>query len=145
MNYINFFFEETELFDFPEELIKNRIFNIIRDISKSLGEISIIFCSDEYLIKLNEKYLNHDYYTDIIAFNYGEDDSISGDLFISVDRVRENAVKFKVPFINEITRVVFHGVLHLTGFEDNNPEEKRIMRSREDHYLDGLDLNNFYR
>jgi len=97
-----------------------------------LGDLSYIFCSDEYLIKLNQKYLGHDTYTDIVTFNYSEEDVISGEIYISVDRVKENAVKFKEDFNKELRRVMAHGVLHLLGYNDKSKKEKEEMRTKED-------------
>ncbi len=101
----------------------------------SVGDINIIFCSDDYLLNVNKEYLNHDYYTDIITFNYNEQDEISGDLFVSVDRVVENAVSNDIGFENELKRVMAHGVLHLVGYNDKTDEEVKEMRSKEDYYL----------
>lgn len=140
MNYVNFFFEGTEVFEFPENIIKEQIFNILGDDSKTCGEISVIFCNDNFLLELNRKYLQHDYYTDIITFDYSEGDHIGGDLFISVERVNENAGKFNVFFIYELARVIFHGVLHLIGYDDNNSDNKAKMRQMEDNYLKSAQL-----
>lgn len=100
-----------------------------------LGDLSYIFCSDEYLIKLNQKYLGHDTYTDIVTFNYSEEDVISGEIYISVDRVKENAVKFKEDFNKELRRVMAHGVLHLLGYNDKSKNEKEEMRTKEDEKI----------
>jgi len=100
-----------------------------------LGDLSYIFCSDEYLIKLNQKYLGHDTYTDIVTFNYSEEDVISGEIYISVDRVKENAVKFKEDFNKELRRVMAHGVLHLLGYNDKSKKEKEVMRTKEDEKI----------
>ncbi|MGB5229647.1 MAG: rRNA maturation RNase YbeY [Eudoraea sp.] len=100
-----------------------------------LGDLSYIFCSDEYLIKINQKYLGHDTYTDIVTFNYSEEDVISGEIYISVDRVRENAVKFKEDFNKELRRVMAHGVLHLLGYNDKSKNEKEEMRTKEDEKI----------
>lgn len=100
-----------------------------------LGDLSYIFCSDEYLIKLNQKYLGHDTYTDIVTFNYSEEDVISGEIYISVDRVKENAVKFKEDFNKELRRVMAHGVLHLLGYNDKSKKEKEEMRTKEDEKI----------
>ncbi|MGB5428103.1 rRNA maturation RNase YbeY [Eudoraea sp.] len=100
-----------------------------------LGDLSYIFCSDEYLIKLNQKYLGHDTYTDIVTFNYSEEDVISGEIYISVDRVKENAVKFKEDFNKELRRVMAHGVLHLLGYNDKSKKEKEEMRIKEDEKI----------
>ncbi len=128
----------------PVELQKNLVRNYIRDIIISegfrQGEISLIFCNDEYLLDVNRKYLSHDFFTDIITFNYTEDNIISGDLFISIDRVKENADQFIVSFNQELMRVVFHGILHMTGYDDKTEEEKVRMRKRENDYLEKYDL-----
>ncbi|MBR1699600.1 MAG: rRNA maturation RNase YbeY [Bacteroidales bacterium] len=103
--------------------------------ARRLGDISIIFCSDQYILEVNRKYLNHDYYTDIITFDYCEGDLLSGDLFISVDSVRENAAFYGTAFEIELNRVIVHGVLHLIGYDDHTEEEIAQMRSKEDFYL----------
>lgn len=100
------------------------------------GQISVIFCSDPYLLEINRKYLGHDYYTDIITFDYSEDDTISGDLFISVDTVRSNAEFYSADFKDELDRVIVHGVLHLIGYDDHTDEQSAEMRARENHYLE---------
>lgn len=99
------------------------------------GDINIIFCSDNYLLEVNREYLKHDYFTDIITFSYNEDRMISGDLFISIDRVTENAETVKALFNNELKRVIVHGILHLVGYNDKTNNEISQMRSREDFYL----------
>lgn len=103
----------------------------------SSGDLSFIFCSDDYLHKINLQYLNHDTLTDIITFPHdpAQTKVVSGDIFISTERVRENADKFKVDFENELRRVIIHGVLHLCGFKDKSPSEKKKMREMEDKYL----------
>ena len=106
--------------------------------SKTLGEISFVFCSDEYLHKINLEYLKHDTYTDIITFDYSEEKGVSGDIFISIDRVRENGLEFKKEFYNELSRVIIHGVLHLVGYKDKTNQEKAQMREKEDFYLNLL-------
>ena len=98
-------------------------------------KINIIFCSDAYLLEINRKYLNHDYYTDIITFNYNEKNKISGDLFISIERIEENAKKFETSFNSELKRVIIHGILHLLGFYDNSDILKNEMHKREDDAL----------
>jgi len=107
------------------------------------GNINIIFCNDEYLLEINKNYLNHNFYTDVIAFSYNAElsessklsESCSGDIFISIDRVKENAIKYDVPFENELYRVIIHGVLHLLGYNDKKNKETAIMRRKEDFYL----------
>lgn len=98
---------------------------------KKIGDINYIFCDDEYLLSINQQYLNHDTYTDIITFDYCEDDSLQGDIFISIERVRENAVMYHDSFENELHRVMAHGVLHLCGFKDKSEEEALAMRYQE--------------
>jgi rRNA maturation RNase YbeY len=111
------------------------ISNAIKKEGKNIGEINYVFCSDEYLHKINLEYLDHDTYTDIITFNYCEEDIISADIFISVDRVQENSKLFKVSFNNELHRVIVHGILHLLGYDDKSEEDKNVMRAKEDFYL----------
>ena len=102
------------------------------------GNITIIFCSDDYLLEINRRHLDHDYYTDIITFDYSEEDWVSGDLFISLDTVRTNAEEYRVSFGQELHRVIIHGVLHLCGYGDKSPAEAATMRSKEDFYLNLL-------
>ncbi len=102
---------------------------------KKFEELSIIFCSDEYLLDMNKKYLGHDYFTDVITFDNSEENTFSGDIFISIDRVRENAGTFGQLFIDELHRVIIHGVLHLSGYDDGTEQEQKMMRSREDYYI----------
>ncbi|TSJ46358.1 rRNA maturation RNase YbeY [Fluviicola chungangensis] len=104
--------------------------------SKNLGEISVVFCSDEHLLEMNKEYLQHDYYTDIITFDYTQGDLVSGDLFISVDRVEDNADEFDVPFQDELHRVCVHGLLHLCGYKDKSSDDERLMRLKENEMLE---------
>lgn len=104
--------------------------------SKKIAGVNVIFCSDKFLHSLNTKYLKHDTLTDIITFDYSEsDNAISGDVFISIDRVKENAKKYKVFFPVELHRVIIHGFLHLAGYKDKHIDEKQVMTSKEDYYL----------
>ena len=103
--------------------------------AKKLGAVSVIFCSDNYLLDVNIKYLGHDYYTDIITFDYCEGSVLSGDLFISIDSVRENASFYSVEFDDELNRVIVHGLLHLIGYDDHTEEDIAVMRSKENYYL----------
>ncbi|MBL0315506.1 MAG: rRNA maturation RNase YbeY [Flavobacteriales bacterium] len=105
---------------------------------RSMGPINIILCSDEYLIRMNEEYLKHNYYTDIITFDYTIESTVSGDLFISIDRVKDNAIKNSVSTENEIQRVIIHGVMHLCGYKDKKSDEIKTMRSKEEKYLKRL-------
>lgn len=100
-----------------------------------IGDINLIFCDDEYLLGLNQQYLQHDYYTDIITFDYTERKLVSGDLFISIDRVNDNAAQIGVTPKLELARVMVHGVLHLCGYKDKNPGEKEVMTNKENFYL----------
>ena len=99
---------------------------------KKIGDIVFVFCSDEYLLDINKRYLSHNYYTDVITFDYTEDSVISGDILISVDRIKENSQEYGVPFENELHRVIIHGVLHLLGCKDSSEKERGEMRQYED-------------
>lgn len=105
---------------------------------RKIGDINIIFCSDNYILDVNMKYLQHDYFTDIITFDYCEGNVLSGDLFISIDSVRENALFYGTEFSNELSRVMVHGVLHLIGYDDHKDEDIAVMRSKENYYLEIL-------
>jgi probable rRNA maturation factor len=133
---IHFFAEEIK-FSLPQKKkTKNWINSIICSENKVLGNLNIIFCSDKYLHDLNIKYLNHDTLTDIITFDYAEmPDEISGDIFISIERVTENSKIFKNSFSSELNRVIAHGILHLIGYQDKTTKEARIIRQKEDYYL----------
>lgn len=100
-----------------------------------LGEINYIFCSDDYLLEKNIEFLNHDTLTDIISFDYTMGKLVSGDIFISIDRVKENATLFNTTFENELHRVMIHGILHFCKYKDKSAEEKKIMRTKEEFYL----------
>jgi rRNA maturation RNase YbeY len=103
---------------------------------KRLGDISYIFCDDAYLLDINQKYLDHDTLTDIITFPLSnKEDIVSGEIYISVERVRENAKELQVPFPQELKRVIVHGVLHLCGYDDATHEQKKAMRAKEDYYI----------
>lgn len=115
--------------------IKKWVITIIDSEGKNSGDITYIFCNDEYLGSMNEKYLKHDTLTDIITFDYSEKGNLSGDIFISIERVKENAEIFGTTFNAELGRVMAHGVLHLLGYKDKTPEEKQVMRSKEDYWL----------
>lgn len=113
---------------------------IITNEKKITGNISYIFCSDEHLLTINKEYLNHDYYTDIITFDYTDNGIISGDIFISIDRIKDHANDYKVTFENELYRVIAHGVLHLIGYNDKTDEEQKLMTKMEDSCLSLLDF-----
>jgi rRNA maturation RNase YbeY len=103
---------------------------------KKLGALSIIFCSDNYILDINQRYLQHYYFTDIITFDYCEGNTLSGDLFISVDSVRENSIFYNVDFETELNRVIVHGLLHLIGYDDHTEDDIKVMREKENYYLD---------
>lgn len=122
------------------ELIKSEnytkwITNIIHSENHLLDQIDYIFCDDEYLLTINQRYLNHDTYTDIITFDYSKENNIAGDIFISIDRIKDNAKKFNVDFIEELHRVMAHGVLHLLGYADKLDEDVILMRSKEEEKM----------
>ena len=123
-------------FLFKNKLVNNRWLKMVAGSEiKTLGDISIIFCSDNYILDVNIRYLHHDYFTDVITFDYCEGDKLSGDLFISIDSVRENAIEFGTEFDEELHRVIVHGLLHLIGYDDHTPEDQKVMRAKEDYYL----------
>lgn len=132
---IDIHFEDTEILDLDPEFFVLWLGNVVSRETKSLGEINLIFTSDDYLLDVNREYLDHDYYTDIITFDYSDGDCVSGDLFISVDRVRDNALQLNQMFHVELNRVVVHGVLHLCGYKDKTEEDSKLMRSKEDWAL----------
>jgi len=109
--------------------------DIILSEEKKLGEISYIFCDDEYLLKINQDYLQHDYYTDIITFDYVKGKTISGEIFVSLQRVSDNASTLSRDYEEEVRRVLAHGILHLAGYKDKTEEEEKEMRRKEDFYL----------
>jgi len=123
-------------FELPnEQLYSDWISNVILSEKKSEGEINYIFCDDDYLVEINQQYLNHDTLTDIISFDYTMGNEISGDVYISIDRVRENAGDFKVSFEEELKRVLVHGVLHYCGYKDKTEADEQLMRSKEDEKI----------
>ena len=115
--------------------IKQLIKQVIEAKGKKTGNITYIFCDDEYLLEVNKQYLKHDYYTDVITFDYVENDLISGDIFISTDRVRENALAFGSSETEELHRVIIHGALHLLGLKDKSEKEASQMRQAENEAL----------
>jgi rRNA maturation RNase YbeY len=121
--------------------IVNWIKRIVSRYGKSAGEITIIFTSDNYILEINNQYLNHNYFTDIITFDYSTESIIEGDIFISVDMVLSNSKEFHTSFDEEILRVIIHGVLHLIGFKDKNAKEKLEMRRNEDLALTIFEAN----
>ena len=129
------FHSECDFTPSKQDVRSRWIVNSIINESKRAGELGFIFCTDEYLLEKNIQFLDHDAYTDIITFDYSEGDIISGDIFVSVERVTENANAFGVDFEDELDRVLIHGVLHLAGYQDKSKEEANTMREKEDFYL----------
>ena len=116
--------------------LKTFIYTLFKKEGKKLDSIQYIFCSDDYLLDINRQYLQHDYYTDIITFDLSEPKQpIMAEIYISIDRVKENAREFKTSFKREIHRVIFHGALHLCGYKDKKPKEEALMRKIEEKYL----------
>ncbi len=130
-----FFNTETEFSLNDEREIAVWLMKCVDEEAKKQGEVNYIFCEDDYLLKLNIKYLKHSTLTDIISFDYTMGSLISGDIFISVERVKENAKEFNVNFYDELHRVMVHGLLHFCGYKDKTKKEKELMRSKEDYYL----------
>ena len=133
------FHRENVSLNADEKLIIKWLTNSVNSLDYSIGELSFVFCSDDYLRKLNIKHLNQDYFTDVITFDYSKEMSLIGDVFISTERVKENAKLFNVSFNEELFRVIIHGVLHLCGFKDKTKEEKAEMRSKENDFLSLID------
>ena len=137
---ISYYFEDTD-FIFKRKTLNNKWLRLVAESEiRKIGNISIIFCSDNYILDVNQKYLQHDYFTDIITFDYCEGDKLSGDLFISVDTVRDNAVEYGTDFKDELNRVMVHGILHLIGYDDHCDEDIKEMRAKENYYLSLRDL-----
>ncbi len=135
---IEFVFEDTEPIKLNESLIQSWIAQISEREGFILGDITYIFCSDNYILNINKEYLNHDYFTDIITFNYNEGNIISGDLFISLDTVLSNSELFKTKYDIELHRVIIHGILHLIGYNDKTDAEQEEMTQMENSCLDLL-------
>ena len=132
---VRYFIQDTD-FLFKRRAVRNAWLKAVAvEENCRLGEISVIFCSDAYLLDMNKKYLGHDYFTDIITFDYSEGELLSGDLFISVDTVRSNAAFYSAKFDDELDRVIVHGLLHLIGYDDHSEEEFAAMKEKENYYL----------
>jgi len=136
MNNIEFHFEDIVIPDFNPEFFRLWITEVTKYHNVSIGELNYIFCSDDYILDINKQHLNHNYFTDIITFNYNVDDVISGDVFISYDTIKSNAVEYSNGSVqDELDRVVIHGVLHLIGFNDKTEELQIEMTKQEDAAL----------
>ena len=114
---------------------KKLIDNLVKSEGKVVAEISFIITSDDYLRTVNKEFLNHDYFTDVISFNYSFENNITGEIYISEDTVRHNSIKYNVDFDNEMLRVMIHGILHLVGYDDKTDEEKQKMKQLEDKWM----------
>lgn len=133
---VRYFLEDIR-FEYKNRLFNNRWLKLVAESEICrLGDINIIFCSDPYILGINLQYLGHDYFTDIITFDYSEKPVISGDLFISIDSVRENAEFYGTGFQEELHRVIVHGILHLIGYDDHTESDIATMRAKENYYLD---------
>lgn len=131
------YFQEDIRFELKQKLLNNRWLKMVAGSEmRRLGAINIIFCSDNYILDVNMKYLQHDYFTDVITFDYCEKDVLSGDLFISIDSVRENAQFYGTEFADELNRVMVHGLLHLIGYDDHSEADIAEMRQKENYYLE---------
>lgn len=129
------FQNEGKILKGQKQQIKASIKTIAHDFGKKLGSVNYVFMSDEELLKVNQDVLKHDYYTDIITFDYSENNKIDCEILISLDRVRENSAKFAQPFSTELLRVMLHGILHVVGFRDKSKNEKEEMRKMENQYI----------
>jgi len=136
---ITFELETTPDFSLEETLIKSWLETVVQEETKTISNISFTICSDEFLLQINKEHLSHDYYTDIITFPYSYE-PIESDIYISIDRVADNAKEYGVSTQRELARVFVHGVLHMCGYDDHAEEDKKLMREKEDYYLEKLDL-----
>jgi len=116
--------------------LKQNLKTLAKSEGKALKDISVVFTDDDYLLEVNKQYLNHDYYTDVITFGYSVFPEVSGDIMISLDRVKENADTLSVSFQEELNRVVYHGLLHLCGYKDKSAADEKLMRKKENYYLE---------
>lgn len=136
MDEIYFHFEDVDPTGFlPEDCLQRWLQEIASRHNSTIISLTYIFCSDEYLLQVNKEYLDHDYYTDIITFPYREGEEIEGDLFISLERVKENAENLNIPYQDELLRVMAHGVLHLIGFDDKSEEKIDAIRQEEEEAI----------
>ena len=138
MGRIEFIAEDVEMPSFDQDAVKQWIEEVVSTFGKTVGNLTYIFCGDERILSVNRQFLQHDYYTDIITFDYSTRRRLSGDMFISLDTVRTNAELFGKPCGEELMRVVIHGVLHLAGINDKGPGEREIMEQHENKALSAL-------
>jgi rRNA maturation RNase YbeY len=138
---ISFQAENIKLPDIKKRNTSAWIKAVAGSYSKTVGEIAYLFCNDDKILEVNRQYLKHDFYTDIITFDYSEEDKISGDIFISLDTVRSNSQKYTTDYQEELYRVIIHGILHLCGLDDGSEDEKKSMREAENSALKLLKIN----
>lgn len=131
---IEYFFEDIDQIQI-ESTIKEWLIQLIKSEGFKVGQVNYIFCNDEYLLKVNRDFLNHDYYTDVITFDYVKGKTVSGDIFVSLPRISENAEQLGLSFVTELKRVLAHGILHLCGYKDKTTQEAAEMRNKEEFYL----------
>jgi len=129
------FHSKTKFQISTKRTLKSWITLVTKKEGRAVKDLNFIFCDDDFLLEKNKTYLKHAYLTDIITFDYSDKKNISGDIFISIERVKENALLFGKSFENELKRVIIHGVLHLLGYKDKSKKEKKIMQEKEDFYL----------
>lgn len=135
-------FYETDFEISDDQQWINWIVESMKNEGKTIEELNYIFCDDEYLLEINKQYLDHDYYTDVIGFDNSVEDELMGDIFISIERIKDNAAQNNVSFENELARIMIHGILHFAGYLDKDPKEKELMTSKEDQYLATFSLLN---
>lgn len=143
LSMIRFFSNEISFNLSSKNIVKEWIKRVVTSYGYKLGDVNVIFCSDEYLLQINKDYLNHNYYTDIITFDYSEEGRIAGELYISIDTVLTNAAEYNQERAAELLRVIIHGFLHLMQFNDQSPEEEAEMHSKEDAALSLFDFSTF--
>ena len=129
---------DVKIPNFKRRTVTNWIKQVAVSYNKGVGDISYIFCSDEKIIEINKEYLSHNYYTDVITFDYSLQNMIEGDIFISIDTVNSNSIKYNVPFIQELNRVMIHAILHLCGMNDHTDVERKVMTEHENKALEKL-------
>ena len=136
MARVKFNYADRKLSISDKTKLKSFILSIFKSENISFSELNYIFCSDEYLLQINKDHLNHDYYTDIITFSLEEKgEPVIGEIYISIDRIKDNAISQKTNLLNETLRVLFHGCLHLCGYLDKKPKDIKLMREKEDYYI----------
>ncbi len=132
---IRYHYEDTEALPLDRERLRAWIRQTAASHGRSVGAVNYVFCSKERMLQINREFLQHDYFTDVITFDYGTADTLSGDIFIGVETVKENAAGFGTAFEDELHRVMIHGVLHLCGLDDKLPDDRRLMTEMEDRAL----------